>query len=428
MCLNVKMKKRGLVLGFVFLFVLIFMPLVLGVDIELSRDSYYPQETLQAEITGNFISLKAKNIQLYKEGVPRANPVVSDLIKKNNVYYFYAILPFTDGNYSLVIKGAKYYEWGEITEENILKSFVIDKNRSDVVLGINPGFVVSEGEFSVGVKALNKNADINLELDGGEIRSASLIKGFEKFFKFDSGLNDSLLKVQDYSINVFVMSNNEGFVTEKTNLVIFPSKLKGEVIAGNNYIFDLIVENTGDKEIGLISFEGEGISVRPNFINLSIGESLTINVSVSIPKKTKNIFESKIFVKYGSEEREIPILFNISDKVALQGTSISEGLSCIQQGGKICVDDEICEGSFSPSLDGACCKGECIIKKDSNWGMIIGIGLVVVVLGVMGFLVWKARKNKTGESPEDYIRNKVSGSKDVDAGKSKAVVGGVGRV
>lgn len=417
-------------LGFVFLFVLVVMPMVLGVEVELSRDSYYPQETLQAEITGSFISLKVENIQVYKDGVPRANPVISDLVKKDDVYYFYAVLPFGDGNYSLVIEGARYYEWGEIVEEDVRVEFMIDKNRSDDVLGVNPGFVISDKEFSINVKSLNKNMEIDLGLEGGEGRTLSLVRGISKDVKFSvEGINGSIvLNIGDYTVPVFVTSSEGGFIVEKTDLVIFPSKLEGDVVAGESYIFDLIVENSGDKEIGLVSFEGDGIIVRPNFLNLSVGESLTINVSVSIPKKTKDVFESKVVVKYGSEEKEILILFNISEKVDLQGTSVSEGSSCSQQGGKLCLDEESCDGSFSPSLDGACCKGECVIKKKSNWGTIIGIILVVVVLGVIGFLIWKSRKGKTRESPEDYIRDKVGGKKDSGEVKSKEVVGKVDRV
>jgi len=56
------MKKKELMLiGFV----LMMLPMVLGVEISLSKQEYLGFETLQAEITGNFISLEAENVLIY---------------------------------------------------------------------------------------------------------------------------------------------------------------------------------------------------------------------------------------------------------------------------------------------------------------------------------------------------------------------------
>ena len=61
-----------------------------SIELDILRGSYSPRETLQAEITGNFISLNSDNLFIYKEGIPRATPVISDLTKYGDKYYYYA--------------------------------------------------------------------------------------------------------------------------------------------------------------------------------------------------------------------------------------------------------------------------------------------------------------------------------------------------
>ena len=50
------------------LLIILLMPLISAIDIELSKTDYTPSETLQAEITGSFISLRLENILIYEDG------------------------------------------------------------------------------------------------------------------------------------------------------------------------------------------------------------------------------------------------------------------------------------------------------------------------------------------------------------------------
>ena len=58
--------KRGIIFGI--MLGLILLPSILAVEINLVKDNYFGMETLQADITGNFISLDSENVFIYEEG------------------------------------------------------------------------------------------------------------------------------------------------------------------------------------------------------------------------------------------------------------------------------------------------------------------------------------------------------------------------
>jgi hypothetical protein len=95
--------KRGI---FIVLFVLL-IPTISAIELSLSKTNYNPQETLQAEITGNFISLTSENILIYKGDAVHSTPTISDFTKQGNTYYFYSLLPTQEGNYSLRIENSQ---------------------------------------------------------------------------------------------------------------------------------------------------------------------------------------------------------------------------------------------------------------------------------------------------------------------------------
>ena len=134
---------------------LILTPFFSALEINILEQSYDPQETLQAEITGNFLTLGSKNIFIYRHGIPRPMPVISDLMLKNDIYYFYAILPRTEGNYSLKIEDAEYLVEGKIKTERIIHcsgdslqpffrigDIFPDKCRAVRFIGIDPGIPI----------------------------------------------------------------------------------------------------------------------------------------------------------------------------------------------------------------------------------------------------------------------------------------------
>jgi hypothetical protein len=124
--------KRGILLSIVF--TLILLPSVLGVEINLVKSEYNGWETLQAEINGNFISLANKNVFIYEEGKVHPEAVLYGLIKRGEVYHYYAVLPNRDGNFSLRIENVQYIQSKKLMNEPIDEKFIIKKANETILL------------------------------------------------------------------------------------------------------------------------------------------------------------------------------------------------------------------------------------------------------------------------------------------------------
>ena len=201
------------------LLILLLIPTILAIDISLSKTNYQPQETLQAEITGNFISLTSANILIYKQEAVHSTPVISDLTKQGDIYYFYAILPNQEGNFSLKIESSQYTESGQTKTDTITKDFII-KKTNESALSINPGFVITSEDFSIKIKSLNNNQDVSAKLESTqEEKNISLIQDSEKTISFSISAAESIrtnLKINDYNIPVFIIEKTQQS-TNQTN-------------------------------------------------------------------------------------------------------------------------------------------------------------------------------------------------------------------
>lgn len=202
------MKKEISIL----ILLVLLIPNILAVNIELSKQTYQPQETLQAEITGNFIdSLTIDNILLYKQDIPRSTPVISDLIKFQDIYYLYMLLPNQEANFSIKIQNTKYTEAGAEKTQDIVKEFEI-KKTNESALHINPGFIkaIKDSEdFSIKIKALSANQEVSVEVEATqETQTISLAEDVEKTISFSTTNTETgktNLKINDYDIPVFII-------------------------------------------------------------------------------------------------------------------------------------------------------------------------------------------------------------------------------
>lgn len=237
-----RLRKETLVS--LLLVLLLLIPNILAVNIELSKTSYQPQETLQAEITGNFISLTSANILIYKQDAVHSTPVISDLTKQGDIYYFYAILPNQEGNFSLKIENSQYTESGQTKTDIIIQDFII-KKTNESALSINLGFIIASEDFSIKVKSLNNNQDVSAELESTqETKNISLIQDSEKTLSFSISATESIktnLKINDYNIPVFII--------EKTQ----PSTNQTNQSETNQSIPKINIENKTQEEIAALN-------------------------------------------------------------------------------------------------------------------------------------------------------------------------------
>ncbi len=321
--------------------------LISAVEIKLSKTSYQPQETLQAEITGNFIDTLTKdNILIYKSGVPRSQPVISDLTKQGDVYYFYAVLPNQEGNFSLKIENIRYTETGAEKTTAIVKEFEI-KKTNESALQINPGFVKTSGDFSVKIKSLAGNQQVTTEL-GEESKNYSLIEGIEKTIQFT--ISSLAIGKNDLKI-IYSSETTKGFFSSITT----------------------------DKYYTIPVFIIEKIIINNTTINQ------TNQTNINQTNQTNNQTNQKI---------------NITNKTYDE----IKAMHCDDFGTK-CEDDEECDVEKKESLEGPCCPGTCIEKKGRSYTWI-GVLLIIMVLLAIVFIYFKYKRKKPPTS-EDILKTRT---------------------
>ncbi len=417
------MKKKYLSLLLIILLMqLIILPVLIALDFTLLKTSYQPSETLQAEISGNFPDgIDKDNIFLYRQGQNNHIATIYDLIKYNDVYYLYMVLPNSEGNYSIKIQDTKYIDAGIEIEEDIVKDINIKKTGAG--LSISPGFVSAIKDFSITITSLNANQDITAEFEATKEKQTFNLKEAEtKKLTFSlSGINKTIksnLKINTYNIPVFITgSSGQDSFTQLSSLIGFSlSKIQTPLLKNKLYSFTIIIQNIGKNNLTNIILSSEGanidIKIEPSsFDFLQIGEESTIKLDITINKKATNSVNGSLIASYDNKKSKLPLIFKITtnaSEVNLTGTSVTGQLSCKALGGKVCTNyTEPCVGGEVASLDGNCCKGEC--KKESSGGgggWIIGIIIIIIVVGIIAFIIIKKKRQKT-LNPEDIIKQRA---------------------
>lgn len=403
--------KKGRI--FILFLALLIIPNIIAVDISLSKESYAPRETLQAEIKGNFISLTPDNVFIYENDKIHSEPLIKGLTKQNNQYYFYAILPNKESNYTLKIENAEYISSGEIKKDALMINFTTKKTNQSV-LSINPGFIFTNQDFEIKIKSLDTSQKVSLSLEGVE-KNISLPEETEEKIKFSiSGIKVSQtnLKINNYNIPVFItrkINNSDGAGIRR--LDTNPERLTGILVYNQDYFFTIVLQNSGEENLTNITISNNFNSViKPDSIGLlKPGESARVNITVSI--KNKANFSGEVIADYGGSRAIIPLSFEITENKTkaniTAGTGISESLSCTYFG-KICLENQECNGTVTSSLEGSCCKADCIEKNKSNSNWIYGVLLLLVVVGLLGYFFLKARKNQKQKSSSELLDEKTS--------------------
>jgi len=414
--------KRGIIL----LLIILTLPSILAVELSISKESYQPQELLQAQITGNFISLTKDNIFIYKDNKAHPEPVIKDLTKLGNTYYFYAILSNQEGNFSFKIENIEYLQRGKLISEPIIKDFtIIYKNTSD--LSINPGHfsIFNQDKITLKITSLYKNIDLTAIFDATEqSHELSLIESTEETITFaipETMPQESSIKVGDYLIPVFNFQKTPVIKTQE--IIFIPEVLKGTVVQDHAYFFTVVLKNQDNKSIENIKITNnldaiitprEIPSIGPNsikVINITFSVLNTSKTSGEIIAETKDrdFILPVLFEKTDSKENETlpPDITISSEDKSTTTASTSTSYSCSDyKDGKICLETEICEGKTEPSLQGTCCLGKCTAPKSTNYFYYIGIILLIIIIAAAIFFFWKMRKKQGLRSPEDILKER----------------------
>src|SRR4030042_1383839 len=308
------MKKEGAVLV---LFALVFSSLFFlasAAEIKLSKEVYQPSETLQAEISGNFLeAVTPENIHFYRE---RNVPVEYDILKLGDRYLLYALLPSKEGNYTLSIEDIRYEESDVVLEKNIAREFKIQKGNESY-LTINPGFVVAREDFYILVES-QESRQLDVSFLGGK-QTVDLIGEKEKKIYFSvsnvtnyTAANISLLS---YSIPVLIFPNQSSLIEETLDFRFNPLEFETAVLKDGKFTFVVAIVNFGTKNVtGLnISYNSSlSVKITPEFIPLlESREKQFINFTIS-SNKTGN-FTGKIIASSSNFTAELGLRVMVTE-------------------------------------------------------------------------------------------------------------------
>lgn len=408
---------------FMLFYAFLLLSFVSSLDIDLEKSSFYPAETLQAEISGAFISpMKIENIGIYEVSKMHEEPSIEGLIKIGTKYLYYSSLPIEPGQYVLRIEGVDYYIDGKQTSSILNKNFSIKATNSSY-LSVLPGFIYTSKNFDITIKAYNKDQSIKVEFEPIEF-SQTFNLGYNEEKKLYFSISElkqtvsSELSVGSYSIPVYVILDSQNNNTQNENesgddvdlektIELSKDRIEGTLLGDTDYYYTIELINLGSKSINIdVKSDNKNVKVKPEEL-ISFDDRAEINITIN----SKKSFNSTIDLIYGKSNISIPIKIIItkSEQDVDFGvtTPINKNKTCEQLNGVFCdyskgqTCTRVLSSVNSNSYNQICCSVACTVKKSSStmwiWGLLL---LAVLVIG--GWLLYKKSKeeNTSGFSRE----------------------------
>ncbi|MEK6872160.1 MAG: hypothetical protein AABX16_04625 [Nanoarchaeota archaeon] len=403
------MKKELALLFFLF----IIPTIISAVEIKLSQNYFQPSETLQAQITGNFVSLSVDNINIYAQDKVHSEPIIKDLIKYSNVYYVYAIMPKIEGNYTFTIENTLYTEKGEWINDPI-KIDVPIYYQNDSALTINPGFIIANNNsISFTVKSVTSSQTINATfLATGESLNKFLPENVQETMTFTLPPlppGQSTILVNHYQIPVFLIKKTT--LSQELQLEFIPFEIKDTLT--KNYFLQVALKNTGTKNATDITlFTTMPAKITPDSISLLQPNTIKIiNISFSFYETKNKTVEGVVQATTLNQTFDLPIFFTQSAKNNLTQNNSQNPLtsifSCSQLGTRCTEANTQCTGDTVESLEGPCCIGDCVPIETSNTKNIVGIILIILLILIVLFIIYKVIRKRREKNVDDILEEKT---------------------
>ena len=385
---------------FFFCLVLVF-PFISAIEINMNSE-ISKGETIIASVSGNFFDpITEDNIYFYRGHVRTSFEY--DVAKIGDSYYIYILTTNkAENNYSINISGVRYYVGSQISSEQISKAFKIINETAD--FSVNPGFVVTDGNFSIKVQNLKPSSiTINLET---EVNSGSS----DGLFKFLFGGSDAYESITLQSGEIKNLYINLKDISETTIRTV---RLSAErtiydipcyVIVEENFSTDPETNNTTDNQTNNTldnetdpDTDTETNSTEGNctFLQILFG---TCNSTIIQNDTTNNETSNKTPVDYE--------VVNVGNKTVVikDGKILNESATsktCLQIKGEICSSSgKICQNATIYAKDGQCCISSCVKEEKKSNAKIIGwviVGFVFII--ILRFFVRKFSKTKRKDDP-----------------------------
>lgn len=408
------MKKELTIL----MLLLFLLPLVSAVNLNL-KSSFQPGETLLGTLEGNFLfQLNQENFYFYSDR--EQIPLIFDVAKIQNKYYFYALLPAEERNYTLLIKNVKYFENAKEMTGNFEKNFTVLGNVSD--FSVYPGFLIIRNESFLTLESLNQPLIVSAKFLNSSQSVQVPIADKKKVYFSASEKNFTLTEIELSSpatkylipaaiISSAVSSEYESNVAETEKFRFNKEEYNFSVYEKNKTFFSIYLQNLGDKIIKNITLtysdtlEGT-IELSPDEIS-ELKESESQKITLLIDAKIYKIFKGKISASAENYSAESLLIINaieqgkplpIEDKIP----PVTGKESCTDLQGELCLDTQECSETSKDTIEGLCCISGTCQEKTSYWGIIIGIILLIAVGIGLYFLYQRSKKAKI--SSEDILK------------------------
>ncbi|MDO8508446.1 MAG: hypothetical protein Q7S27_02055 [Nanoarchaeota archaeon] len=402
--------------GFELMLIIFFISSVTAISSDL-KSNYERGETIIAKISGEILET-LNNDQVEFKRWHISVPIIYDLKKIGQDYYFWASAPTSENNYSLTIKGITTRVDGKIEEIDFMHNFSISGNLTDY--SVEPGIISTGKDFEINVQ-LNEDFSKEINIDFPEQRTFTLKPG-KNIVKFSlSSINKSefrKINVGKYSIPVNLIFSEKNSSTlnqsERINIRFEPSSIVSTVLFGDKVIYPFKIVNFGDESIDnlIIEYNNSLFILSGNNFSIEKQETLELNLTLSNgiaeSLKIKGIDE-KIKIVYQGNEVEMPIVIRFTENKNETNTPYLTGEKsyyCSELNGLVCSAGEQCEGEIKTSIDGTCCVGKCIIPKEGkSWiSYLIAIGILLILI----YLFIRYRKVKSG----DAFKKRVSSAEE----------------
>lgn len=403
------MKKEILFILFLF-----FVSSCFAQEISFQRESYSPSETIIGSVSNVISPLSSTDIKIY-EG-RREVFFEKGILKVNQTYYFY-IIPTKEGDFSLKLNNLLYDNSGIVSSINLEKNFSIKQINNSPGFGIRPG--VYEGENPEIVITNLKPEKINVSVDKiviglGSFESKKVILNVsDGFFLYKIGeYNLPLLKFGSPIKNEtnFSVVNESYLDCLVVNVPPFFSIATGEF---GNYSIEVQNNCSANLENVIFSSTYTETNFYKNNFTINIGEISTINFGLT-GKSSGEYSENISLTENGRKISLIPIqVYCFENKTNLENFNQAYDnpaqKNCSSLNGKFC-GDKACsseEGRFYDISAGQmCCLSECVDlnAKPTNWLNIVMATMGILVIGAVGYFLFKRAKGLKAPKAEDKFK------------------------
>jgi len=404
--------KRALL----FLLVLFSVSLVSSLNVDM-KSTFQPGETAIGSIEGNFLTqITPENIYFYSDRV--SIPLVFDIARINDKYYFYVLLPTNEREYTMIIKEAHYFENNQENLRDIEKNFSVSGNITE--FSVYPGFIITKNNFTLSLESKNQPLSVTIKVQNQSIQVNLPIAKTKKVGLTVNSNNFTMDFVSlssqytNYKIPIAILSSNKSVyysrntsenITDSEKFRFSQSELNISVNEDSEFLYDVYLVNVGDKDLENIKIVLSGdvksiAAITPSTFDLNQSESKKIELKIN--SADIGAFRGKITAETDSLSTSSDIIINSLSKDTEIPTPIETKEPCIVYNGIICKSSEQCSSAVRDSLEGACCLGKCE-SKTSYTTIIIGI-LILIAVGVGLFFLYKRQKATKTSSSNEIVR------------------------